>query len=167
MAESAEAPISTSLRLMKARQLAHQGKLRAAQAILAVTGTLPDNPVELHALAALVTSEGDYPRALRLWRLLLQREPSHAEARRMIASIELWLSRPPWIRYLPAGAAVLLLVILVSILAFAGGGSSPAARSATGSGPAAAERRPATAAPAPLTLPKVTVPEAKKGRAGR
>lgn len=165
MAESTEAPISASLRLMKALSLARHGKLRAAQTILAAAGTLPDNAVELHALAALVTSEGDYPRALRLWRLLLQREPAHAEARRMIASIELWLSRPPWFRFIPAGAAVLLIVVLVSILALAVGGPSP--KPATVPGAPASSLRPAAANPAPLTLPKVTVPEPKKGHPGR
>jgi hypothetical protein len=163
MDDSAEAPISASLRLMKALRLARHGKLRAAQTSLAAAGTLPENPVELHALAALVTSEGDYPRALRLWRLLLQREPGHAEARRMIASIELWLSRPAWFRFIPAGAFVLLMVILVSILLMAGSGPSPAAKPAAV--PAAASALgPAAAGPAPLIRPKVTIPEPKKGR---
>jgi hypothetical protein len=103
---------------MKALSLARRGKTRAAQSVLAADGRLPEDPVELHALAALVTSEGDYPRAVRLWRMLLDREPGHREAQRMIAAIELWLSRPPWVRYVPIGAAVLLVVIL--ILAIAG-----------------------------------------------
>jgi hypothetical protein len=118
---SPESSISTSLRLMKALSLARHGKMRAAQALLGSEGTLPENRVELHALAALVTSEGDYPRALRLWRLLLEREPGHREARRMIAAIELWLSRPPWVRYVPMGAAVLLAVVIISVLASSGG----------------------------------------------
>ena len=163
MDDSAEAPISASLRLIKALRLARAGKLRAAQTILAAEGTLPENPVELHALAALVTSEGDYPRALRLWRLLLQREPGHTEARRMIASIELWLSRPAWFRFIPAGIFVLLMVILVSILVMASNGPSPTAKPAAV--PARASTlRPAAASPAPPTRPKVTVPEPKKGR---
>ena len=163
MDDSAEAPISASLRLIKALRLARAGKLRAAQTILAAEGTLPENPVELHALAALVTSEGDYPRALRLWRLLRQREPGHAEARRMIASIELWLSRPAWFRFIPAGVFVLLMVILVSILVMASSGPSPTAKPAAV--PARASTlRPAAASPAPLTRPKVTIPEPKKGR---
>jgi hypothetical protein len=167
MADPTDAPISTSLRLIKALRLARHGKLQAAQTILAAAGTLPDNPVELHALAALVTSEGDYPRALRLWRLLLQREPSHAEAKRMIASIELWLSRPAWFRFIPAGAVVLLMVILVSILVLTVGGPSPAAKSAAVTGAAASSLRPAVPSPAPGTTPKGTVPEPKKGRSGR
>lgn len=162
MADPAEAPIASSLRLIKAQRLARQGKLRAAQTVLAAAGTLPDNPVELHALAALVTSEGDYPRALRLWRLLLQREPGHAEARRMLASIELWLSRPAWVRFIPAGSVVLLLVVLAAVLLLAGSASPPAIRPAAV--PAAGSSlRPA----APLTPPKITVPEAKRGRPGR
>jgi hypothetical protein len=167
MDDSVEAPISASLRLIKALRLARHGKLRAAQTILAAAGTLPDNPVELHALAALVTSEGDYPRALRLWRLLLQREPGHTEARRMIVSIELWLSRPSWVRFIPAGTVVLLAVILLAVLIVAGSGPSPAARPAAVSGAAASSVRPATPAGTPLTLPKVTMPEPKKSRSGR
>ena len=79
------APILTSLRLLKALDLARRGKIKAAQAVLENEGAPPENPVELHALAALVTREGDYLRALRLWRLLLEREPGHYEAKRMIA----------------------------------------------------------------------------------
>jgi hypothetical protein len=167
MADPAEAPISTSLRLMKALRLAQQGKLRAAQTILAAEGTLPDNPVELHALAALVTSEGDYPRALRLWRLLLQREPGHAEARRMIASVELWLSRPAWYRFIPAGAIVLLAMVLVTVLILAIGAPSPVAKSAPVPGTAASSLRPAAATPSPVTPPKVAVPDPKRSRPGR
>ena len=127
MDESPEASIATSLRLMKALSLARRGKIRAAQAVLGADGTLPANPVELHALAALVTSEGDYPRALRLWQVLLDREPGHREAQRMIASIELWLSRPPWVRYVPIGSAVLLVVIIILVLAGSAGRPVPAA----------------------------------------
>ena len=117
---SPEAPILSCLRLLKALNLSRRGKMRAAQALLAAEETSPENLIELHALAALVTSEGDYPRALRLWRLLLERDPRHAEAKRMIASIELWLSRPPWVRYVPAGVVALIVVIVVAVLAFSG-----------------------------------------------
>jgi len=121
MSESPEVPILSCLRLLKALSLSRRGKMRAAQALLAAEETSPQNLVELHMLAALVTKEGDYPRALRLWRLLLEREPRHPEAKRMIASIELWLSRPPWVRYVPMGAAVLLAVVIISVLASSGG----------------------------------------------
>ena len=157
MDESPEAAISTTLRLLKALRLARRGKMRAAQALLGAEGTLPENPVELHALAALVTSEGDYPRALRLWQVLLKRDPGHREAQRMIASIELWLSRPPWVRYLPIGAAVLLVMIVILVLASTGGSPPravqpvPAARPTAGPG----------STPPPVAVPR---PENARGR---
>jgi len=147
----------TSLRLLKALNLAKRGKMRAAQALLAAEGSVPENLVELHALAALVTSEGDYPRALRLWQLLLDREPRHAEARRMIASIELWLSRPLWVRYIPAGAAALLVVIGVVIAALSA--DSPPQPAPP---PPAPQLSPASAGPAQT----ITVPGQKKRRQG-
>ena len=163
---------------MKALSLARRGKTRAAQSVLAADGRLPEDPVELHALAALVTSEGDYPRAVRLWRMLLDREPGHREAQRMIAAIELWLSRPPWVRYVPIGAAVLLVVIL--ILAIAGsagrqpraGGQVPAAHSGAGPGPPpppssqsrsdGAHARAPSANPGAAATPTIKVPGVSK-----
>jgi negative regulator of sigma E activity len=168
---SPESPIATSLRLIKALGLARQGKGRAAQALLGADGELPESAVELQALAALVTGEGDYSRALELWQLLLKREPGNREAQRMIASIELWLSRPPWIRYVPVGAAVLAVMIAVLVLAIlAGGPSRPvrpvsAARQAAGADSAPAQPSqsradvtPARAQPAnPVSPPPPTI----------
>lgn len=128
MNSTPEAPILSCLRLLKALHLSRRGKMRAAQALLAAEETTPQNLIELHALAALVTSEGDFPRALRLWRLLLEREPRHVEARRMIDSIELWLSRPPWVRYVPAGAVGLGLAVVVMVVVFSLSGSPPVTR---------------------------------------
>jgi negative regulator of sigma E activity len=157
-----ESSIATSLRLMKALSLARHGKMRAAQALLGNESALPEKPVELHALAALVTSEGDYSRALRLWRLLLQREPGHREARRMIASIELWLSRPPWVRYVPAGAAAVAVLVVAIVLMAALGGSPPrAGGNASAPSLSAGQASPAralspsqtSAPPPPITIP--------------
>jgi hypothetical protein len=111
--------IGTTLNLAKAIALARSGQMKAAQAVLTVSGSSPEDPVELHALAALVTSAGDFPRALTLWRQLLQRDPRHAEARRMIAAIELWQMRPPWYRFIPVGVAILGVVLLVVVLLYA------------------------------------------------
>lgn len=111
-------PIATCLRLEKSLGLARQGRLREAQQLLAAEGTLPENPLELHALAALATGDGDYARAQRLWRLLLQREPGHAEAKKMIDAIELWMSRPSWMSYLPIGAALASVVVLLGLVAW-------------------------------------------------
>jgi hypothetical protein len=105
--------IGTSLNLAKTLALARSGQLKAAQALLSPSGGLPENPIELHALAALVTSAGDLPRALTLWRQLLQQDPRHPEARRMIAAIELWQIRPPWYRFILPGAAALGIVLLI------------------------------------------------------
>jgi hypothetical protein len=125
MADITGEPIATTLRLSKALGLARQGKLREAQQMLASEGTLPENALELHALAALATGEGDYTRAMRLWRLLLQREPGHAEAKRMIDSIELWLSRPAWFQFLPIFVALMALGIVIAFVAWAMGGDEP------------------------------------------
>jgi hypothetical protein len=111
--------IGTTLNLAKALALARSGQMKAAQAVLTTSGSPPEDPVELHALAALVTSAGDFPRALTLWRQLLQRDPRHAEARRMIAAIELWQMRPPWYRFIPVGVAILGVVLLVVVLLYA------------------------------------------------
>ncbi len=156
MNESPQSPILTSLRLQKALNLARRGNMRAAQALLGAEGSGPENPVELQMLAALVTSDGDYPRALRLWRLLLEREPRHAEARRMIASIELWLSRPPWVRYVPAGMVVLLVVLVVAVVALAAN-PPPAARTAPAPPPTLSPAGPPRA---------IAVPSANKRRPG-
>ena len=162
---SPEAPILSCLRLMKALELARRGRMRAAQALLAAEETAPENLVELHALAALVTSEGDFPRALRLWQMLLERDPRNTEAKRMIASIELWVSRPPWVRYVPAGAValvVLIALIIVAVAAFSGGSAPKPGRTAPPA-PATAPSHPA-AAPKPASAPPqtVTVPGVNK-----
>ena len=85
--------------------LARKGKFKEAETTLIPNGTPPAELVLLHAQAALVTSSGDYSRALELWRSLLDRDPQNAEAQRMITSIELWLSRPAWMRFAPLAAA--------------------------------------------------------------
>ncbi|HEU5081036.1 MAG TPA: hypothetical protein VFT72_17620 [Opitutaceae bacterium] len=114
--------ISVSLRMSKAMALARAGRLSEAQKVVADERTIPDDMLALHALAALVTSEGDYLRALKLWELVLQRDPAHAEAKRMIAAIELWIMRPSWYRYLPwLGAAAALLVIALVFVVATGG----------------------------------------------
>jgi len=151
MADINGEPIATTLRLSKALGLARQGKLREAQQMLAAEGTLPENALELHALAALATGEGDYTRALRLWRLLLQREPGHAEAKRMIDSIELWLSRPSWFQFIPIGAALLTLGVVLAFVAWAMSGDQPV--------PVRPAERPIISAPAvaPQSLPPPVV----------
>jgi hypothetical protein len=153
MADLTGEPIATTLRLSKALGLARQGRLREAQQMLAAEGTLPENALELHALAALATGEGDYTRALRLWRLLLQREPGHAEAKRMIDSIELWLSRPAWFQFLPIGLALAALGIVLAFVAWAMGGDEPA--------PVRPVERPVMSAPAVMPQsppPSVVLP---------
>jgi hypothetical protein len=126
MADSIPGSIGTSLKLAKALDLARRGQTVAAQALLTASGGPPEDPVELHALAALVTGAGDFPRALVLWRQLLQREPGHMEARRMIAAIELWEFRPPWYRFIPAGVAALGVVLVVVVVMVALSSPTPA-----------------------------------------
>lgn len=155
MAENSGETIAVSLRLSKALNLSRQGRLREAQQLLAAEGTLPENVLELHALAALATGDGDYARALRLWRLLLQREPGHAEAKRMIDTIELWQSRPPWFQYLPVGLTLAGAAILIALFAWVlNDEPAPVAKSpvrpASYSAPA---RVPAANPPPPVSLP--------------
>ena len=118
--------IAASLRLSKALSLAQNGQLAAAQRLLSPQGDLPVNNTELQALASLVTTAGDYERALDLWRQLLQRQPQHAEARRMIAAIEVWLARPSWVAYVPwACGGVVALGVLVLVLVLSSGAPAP------------------------------------------
>jgi hypothetical protein len=156
--------IATTLRLSKALGLARQGRLREAQQLLAADGTLPENPLELHALAALATGDGDYGRAQRLWRLLLQREPGHAEAKRMIDAIELWVMRPSWCRYAPAGAAVLSLTLVFVFLAWMMGSEPPPApKPAPRPVVSAPAYTPQSSPPPAITLPS-TAPRRNKNR---
>jgi hypothetical protein len=107
------------------RELAQQGRFKEAEALLAPQDAPPEDTTALHALAAVVTQAGDFSRALGLWRRLLQREPGHAEARDMIATIETWTSRPAWFRFLPLGAGA-AAVLLVSGVWWASTRSAPA-----------------------------------------
>lgn len=165
MADNPDSAISTSLRLTKALGLARQGKLLPAQQLLAPGSTIPSTTVELHALAALVTHEGDYERALRLWHLLLQRQPNHPEARRMIPMIELWLSRPSWHRFVPWGAALLTTGVLCGFLLWAFSAfqaPSPAAKPV--SAPRPTQVTPAAPTPAPAPPPPTRAAPTKNQR---
>ncbi len=119
MADPGLESLDTSLRLLQAQQLARRGRLREAMAVVAPGGLPPADPVLLQALAALATGAGEYRTALPLWRLLLEREPGHAYARRMVAAIELWQARPPWMRWFWPLAAVLGGLVLVGGLLLA------------------------------------------------
>lgn len=117
MADSGIESLETTLRLLRAQQLARRGRLREAMGVLAPAGVSTADPISLHALAALATGAGDYRAALPLWRALLERDSGHAEARRMIYVIELWLARPPWMRWVwPAVGALGAIVLLVVVL---------------------------------------------------
>lgn len=151
--------ISLSLRMAKALSLARVGKLRDAQAMIAGDRAIPEHPIALEALAALVTSEGDYLRALKLWELLLQRDPHHPEARRMVSAIELWLSRPSWMRYLPLATATIVALLVAGFLwAIVSTSEEPSPKPRTS--PAAVgspvARPPAQATPVQQTAPALT-----------
>jgi hypothetical protein len=166
MADSTESTLATSLRLTKALSLARQGKLKPAQLLLAPeNGVPPTSTTELHALAALVTHEGDYPRALRLWRLLQQRQPDHPEARRMIPMIEVWMSRPSWYRFMPwiaatAGVGVCVLLLWV----FGAFRSQPAAPKPIYYAPPARVTPAPTPAPASVPITPIRPPPVKNQR---
>lgn len=165
MAEKQSESIATTLRLSKALGLARQGRLREAQQMLAADGTLPESPLELHALAALATGDGDYGRAQRLWRLLLQREPGHAEAKRMIDAIELWLARPTWCQYLPIGGVVFGLGLVFVFLAWMlGSEPPPAPKPAPRPAMTAPVYTPQSAPPPTITLPTARPAENRRNR---
>ena len=109
--------ISNTLRLTQALNLARRGRLREAQSVISPGGGVPPDPVALQALAALATAEGDFRRAVQLWRAVLQREPANPDARRLIPAIELWLLRPAWMSYVPLAAGALGFVVLTIVLA--------------------------------------------------
>ncbi len=116
MEETSIGPLETSLRLLQAQQLARRGRLREAMAVVAPGGLPPAEPELLHALAALATGAGDYRMALPLWRLLAERDPDNAYARRMVAAIELWRARPPWMPWFWPAALTLGALVLVGLL---------------------------------------------------
>ena len=105
--------------MAKAMALARRGKWRDAEVAITDGSSDLSDPVALHAVAALVTSEGDYVRALKLWEQLLSLDPNHEEARRMVPAIELWLSRPGWTAYFPYIAGGVATVIIGLFLYFA------------------------------------------------
>lgn len=107
--------ISLSLRLAQAMSLARRGKLKEAQSLISAGGAIPEDPLALQLLATLATAEGDYLRGLRLWEQLLQREPQNAEAKRMVAAIDLWISRPSWMRYAPLAAMIVGAVAVAGV----------------------------------------------------
>lgn len=110
------AAITDTLRILRARELADRGRLREAEAGLAGADSPSANPALLHTLAVIVTRQGDYTRARRLWRQLVQSRPADPEIEGMIEAIEIWQQRPAWVGYLPPAAAALLLGLLTLLL---------------------------------------------------
>jgi hypothetical protein len=157
-----ESNIGTSLRLSKALGLARHGRMDSAMDLLAPTAASPASPLELHALAALVTHEGDFEKALQLWRTLLEKDPGNSEARRMISVIELWVSRPSWFRYLPVAAIVSIAVILGAVFIWALQSTTAPAKST----PAPPPARVAPVAPLPVSpsLAPIKIPATKNQR---
>lgn len=120
MAESSIELLDITLRLQQALNLARRGRLREAMAVVAPGGVPPDDLLSLQAMAALATFGGDYRTALPLWKLILVREPSHADAARMVRVIELWQARPQWMKWFwwfvgSVFGAVLLVVLLMFV----------------------------------------------------
>lgn len=104
--------------MAKAMALARRGKWRDAEVAITDGNTDLSDPVALQAVAALVTSEGDYVRALKLWEQLQRIDSNNEEARRMIPAIELWLSRPGWAPYFPYIAGTILVFFVALFLYF-------------------------------------------------
>ncbi|MFH1498694.1 MAG: hypothetical protein ABII82_12815 [Verrucomicrobiota bacterium] len=108
--------IPDTLRVLRARELAEQGRLREAEAGLAGADSPSADPRLLHTLAVVVTRQGDYARARRLWRQLAQIRPADPEIEGMIEAIETWQERPSWIGYAPHAATAALSLLLALIL---------------------------------------------------
>jgi hypothetical protein len=149
------AAIPHTLRIFKAEALSRQGLHREAEALLGGVANPPDDPVLLHALATVVTRQGDHERSRRLWRLLQTRQPGHREAERMLLAIETWEERPAWVRFAPAGAAALLVLGLAIWALFSPGQSrrEPSATAATPVAPLPASTRVTAVAPLPVVTP--------------
>lgn len=157
MKETSEGSIALSLRLIKAAELARQSRFKEAQSLLSPGNTPPEDPTTLHALAAIVTQAGDYPRALGLWQQLLQRDPKHREASEMIVAIETWTSRPAWFRFLPVGAGVAALLIAgIAWWAFSRPSSPPSAGSPTSASTLLIQPAPAPVKPSPPASVRAT-----------
>ncbi len=158
--------ILATLRLAKAMGLARKGQWREAENAVTDGNPNPTDPTELHALAALVTSEGDYLRALRLWEQLQQSDPSNEEARRMVPAIELWLSRPSWAPYFPyiASGLAAAVVALFLYIALAGPSYTPPHHASMAvapvSSPAANPISPTDSVSTPTPAPLVAFPVA-------
>jgi hypothetical protein len=104
--------------MAKAMALARRGKWRDAEVAITDGNTDLSDPVALQAVAVLVTSEGDYVRALKLWEQLQRIDPNNEDARRMVPAIELWLSRPAWAPYFPYIVGTIAAVFLALFLYF-------------------------------------------------
>ena len=120
MSNTANPSLLASLRLSKAMMLARRGKWREAEVAITNGNTEFTDAYTLEAVAALVTSEGDYVRALKLWEQLQRLDPDNTEARRMVPAIELWLTRPGWAPYFPyivgtLAAAVLAIFLYITL----------------------------------------------------
>lgn len=109
---TAQAAIPDTLRILRARELADKGRLREAEAGLAGADSSSADPALLHTLAVVVTRQGDYARARRLWRQLAQLRSGDPEIEGMIEAIEIWQERPAWIAYVPHVAAAALSLLL-------------------------------------------------------
>ncbi len=151
--------IPHALRLLKAEELTRRGQFREAEALLGGGDAQPpDDVLLLHGLATVVTRQGDYLRARRLWRLLQHRQPGHREAERMLAALECWEERPLWVRFAPA-ASVALLVLGGSIWLWQGSATAETAASSTSATPVRVVS-PAPAAPVAPASPVYAAPVA-------
>jgi len=121
--------VTLSLRLAKVQALVQERRLDEAEALLAPYGKLPETSLELEMLACVVTSMEDYPRALRLWKILQQRMPGHEQAERMVPVLEDWTERPFWFAWVPIGGAILASCLVLGIILWAFGGTSKPAPS--------------------------------------
>lgn len=158
--------ISLSLRMARAQRFAQAGRWREAEAELSPDGGMPADELALHAWAVVVTQSGDFPRALHLWRQLLQRDPGHDEALRMVDAIVLWQSRPSWYAYIPHLSVAALVALLLPLGFWLLSPATPASTSPSASKPAyAAPSQSAPLAPRVQTLQSQGVAQGPLGGA--
>ena len=65
------------IRLARATELAHSGRLLEAEAVLAQNGELPQNASELDLLARIAARQGRFDEARRRWNAAIQLEPGN------------------------------------------------------------------------------------------
>ena len=75
------------IRLARATELAHSGRLFEAEALLAHDGDLPHSAIELDLLARIAARQGRFDEARRRWNAAIQIEPGNGIYRQCLENL--------------------------------------------------------------------------------